>query len=584
MKILNIVELQLLKIIISKFYLTRDIDYKFVECDPDGIIKYINNEEVDMILLQDDYSAMKYSSLIELLREHTGVPIAVFSIQRDWAYSRISEEIKKYDSVSVLHKDIFYDYIDSFLNEKKKQIAALARNNRKKEEEEEEKVILYVDDSKIMHHFVGDILKNGGYKVINAYDGREALEIYHRFLPGMVITDVEMPVMDGLSLCREIKENNDGRFIPVIILSSLDKPVDVDTGFNSGADDYLTKPVNPEKLLEKVEEYFSVLDRQKRNKVLLVEDSKMVAEIISHALKKNHLNVLTARDGREGYEIAVSEHPEVIITDLEMPVMNGYELVEKVKNTPELLDTSIIMISSRDQKCDIKKGEKLGVNRYFTKPFDMEKMIIVVEQLLLEKYKIYKKEYEYMLSSIKSLVKALEARDNYTKGHTERVSALSLALARHMGLSGQELNDIEIAANLHDIGKIGVSDGILLKSGKLTEEEYAIIQAHAVIGAEILKPIRTLSNVLPLILLHHERWDGQGYPFKKRGMDIPLGARIIAIADTYDAITSDRPYRKALTPEEAVSIIYENLGKQFCPVVGKEFIQFIKEQHEKKFL
>jgi len=142
-----------------------------------------------------------------------------------------------------------------------------------------------------------------------------------------------------------------------------------------------------------------------------------------------------------------------------------------------------------------------------------------------------------------------------------------------MGLSIFELDKLEIAANLHDIGKIGVRDDILLKPGKLSDEEYAKIQEHAVIGAEILRPLNSLNDVVPLILFHHERWDGNGYPSMIKGTDIPLGARIIAIADTFDAITSDRPYRKALTEPKAIEIIKQNIGSQFCPKCAGAFIE-----------
>jgi putative nucleotidyltransferase with HDIG domain len=178
-----------------------------------------------------------------------------------------------------------------------------------------------------------------------------------------------------------------------------------------------------------------------------------------------------------------------------------------------------------------------------------------------------------MLSTIKALVTALEARDEYTKGHTHRVSKYALMLGKYMGLTTYELDKLEIAANLHDIGKIGVKDDILLKPGQLSDEEYAKIQEHAVIGAEILRPLNSLQDVVPLILFHHERWDGQGYPSMISGKKIPLGARIIAVADTFDAITSDRPYRKALSEEKALKIIEENIGTQFCPTCGKSFLE-----------
>jgi len=211
-----------------------------------------------------------------------------------------------------------------------------------------------------------------------------------------------------------------------------------------------------------------------------------------------------------------------------------------------------------------------------TKPFDIEKLLLCVDRLMLEKFNIIKKETEYMLISIKALVKALEARDGYTKGHTDRVAQLSMELGRYMKLDDNTLENIEIAASLHDIGKIGVRDDLLLKEGKLTDKEYVKIQEHAILGAEILKPIQSLKEIIPLILYHHEKWNGTGYPYNIRETEIPLGARIIAIADAFDAMTSDRPYREKMSMEKALKILKNNSGTQFCPECTAAFIEMVE--------
>ncbi len=576
MKVLNIVDINMMRVLITKHYLSLGVDYIFSDCNYEMVDKILQEELPDIILIQDKYYDSTYTKLIEYLRRLSNAPIVVFSFSTNYTYEEIGEEIKKYDNVFVVQKNTFYEQIDSLIINNKQDDNKNEDNSE--QEISSEKIILYVDDSKVMHHHIERILKNNGFGIISAYNGQEALEIYQVYLPDMVITDVEMPVMDGFTLCRTIKEKNEGRFIPVIILSSRDKPVDVDIGFNYGADAYLTKPVVPDKLVEKLQEYFAFLDRQQRSKVLLVDDNKISLEIISHALRKNNINVISVMDGREAYEVARREYPEFLISEVDIPGMSGFELIERIRENPDLKEISIIMMSKSDKKSDIKRRQVLGVNRYFSKPIDTEQMVIAIEQLLFEKYNVYKKEYEFTLNSIKTLVIALEARDEYTKGHTDRVSSYSMSLGKHLGLSKSELHDLEVAANLHDIGKIGVRDDVLLKPGKLTEEEYARIQEHAVIGMEILKPIRTLEKILPMILFHHERWDGFGYPYKKKGLDIPIGARIIAIADTYDAITSDRPYRKGLSCQDATRIIDENLGKQFCPKVGKAFLELVRKE------
>lgn len=579
MKILNIVDVNIVRIVLTKYYIAKNLEYEFSYPEVDHVRKKIEDFKPDVIVIQSSLMYTDVAGFLDLLNMKIEADIIVFMIRDDDALvDGLRNSLAKYKSCSFALKENFITVFDRLLPDKSSyNYSDSPKTQETAEKIAEKRSVLYVDDSPVMHHFVRTALKGSGYNLIEANDGVEGYEKYCKYLPNIVVTDIEMPNMNGLDLCKKIKENNEGRFIPIVILSSKSQPIDIDTAFNFGADDYLVKPVSPENLLEKIKDYFGVLDRKKRNKILVVDDSKVSAEMITHALLKNSHNVIMASNGEDAYEMALEQRPEIVITDVEMPGMNGYDLVKMIRENPETKSASFIMMSSRDRKSDIKKSEKLGVSRYFIKPFDIEKLVIVVEQLLLEKYNIYKKEYEYMLSTIKALVTALEARDEYTKGHTHRVSKYALMLGRFMGLTTYELDKLEIAANLHDIGKIGVKDDILLKPGQLSDEEYAKIQEHAVIGAEILRPLNSLQDVVPLILFHHERWDGKGYPSMIKGKKIPLGARIIAVADTFDAITSDRPYRKALSENEALDIIKENIGTQFCPTCGKAFLEMSKK-------
>ncbi len=576
MKILNIVDVNIVKVVLSKYYIAKEVEYEFTYPDVSSARKHIEDFKPDIIVIQSRLMYTDVAGFLNMMEIEINSDIVVFMIQDDPELKKELEgPLSRYKSVNFATRDNFINLFDSILPKKE---PFPEQPLKKGAEKDSRKSLLYVDDSPVMHHFVRSALENSGYDLIEAMDGEEGYLKYCEHLPNIIVTDIEMPKMNGLDLCRKIKENNKGRFIPIVILSSKSQPVDIDTAFNFGADDYLVKPVTPEKLIEKIKDYFAVLDRKKRNKILVVDDSKVSAEMITHALTKNSHNVIMVPDGNEALEIAVKERPEIIITDIDIPGMNGYELIKQVREKPEIKDVSVIMMSNRDKKSDIKKSEKLGVAKYFVKPFDIEKLVIIVEQLLLERYNIYKKEYEYMLSTIKALITALEARDEYTKGHTHRVSKYALMLGSYMGLSSFELDKLEIAANLHDIGKIGVRDDILLKPGKLSDDEYASIQEHAVIGAEILRPLNSLNDVVPLILFHHERWDGAGYPSMIKGNDIPLGARIIAVADSFDAITSDRPYRKALPEKKAIEIIKGNIGTQFCPKCAEAFLE-LSEKH-----
>ena len=201
--------------------------------------------------------------------------------------------------------------------------------------------------------------------------------------------------------------------------------------------------------------------------------------------------------------------------------------------------------------------------------------------IAIQNAQYYNELQSLFLSTIRSIVNAIEAKDKYTKGHSERVTKYSVFLARALNFPEEEVEKIQLAALLHDVGKIGIEESILTKPGKLTEEEYNEIKKHPVIGESIIKPIKSLKYILPGIRNHHERWDGKGYPDGLKGKDIPLEGRIIALADTYDAMTSDRPYRKGLPHKVAIAEIKRCAGSQFDPELADKFIKMFKH---KKFL
>jgi len=189
-------------------------------------------------------------------------------------------------------------------------------------------------------------------------------------------------------------------------------------------------------------------------------------------------------------------------------------------------------------------------------------------------------ERNLMIASITSLITALEARDNYTKGHSEAVGRIVSGMLRIAGGSAKEIETVTIGGRLHDIGKIGVRDDILLKPGRLTEEEFAHIKKHPVIGANIIKSIPSFSDVIPIVLSHHERLDGKGYPQGLKGDNIHLWARMAAVADTYHSLTSDRPYRKGMAQGKALQIIEDVSGTQLCPDCVDLFFKWIAQKKQ----
>jgi HD-GYP domain-containing protein (c-di-GMP phosphodiesterase class II) len=210
-------------------------------------------------------------------------------------------------------------------------------------------------------------------------------------------------------------------------------------------------------------------------------------------------------------------------------------------------------------------------------------LVVTIEKLLSDHFQRMLEERERLVleqkltvGSIASLINALEARDKYTSGHSESVTRISIAIGRELGFSDMELNRLQIAASLHDLGKIGVRDNVLLKPGKLTQDEFEHIQTHTIVVQDILKPLPGMDDVLVAASSHHERWDGTGYPNGLKGEDIPLVGRIIAVADVFDALISDRPYRDGMPMEEALQIISEGIGSHFCPTVGAAFFRYMK--------
>ncbi|MHC1789226.1 response regulator [Solidesulfovibrio sp.] len=566
MLVFSIIDIVFYRAFLSKIYFTVGVDYRFLSPEEAPAALVAADPPPDAVLIQDSYASQECLPLREHIRSAArilGRDLPILCL-RPFDETREQCVLACHPLGPDIHPVNRLNLAD-VVSELKQTLAArpVAAGPRE---------ILFVDGGRTLLHVVRAALADSGFGVVSAHNAEAALSLCRNRSFELVLTSVLLPGMSGLELCRRLKEDNAGRYLPVIILSSSDNPIDMDTAFTCGADDYLIKSFTAEMLSGKVSEHLDVAERKRHNKILVVDDSKLIRELLRHSFIKNGHCVLTAVNGVEALAIALAEHPDVVVTDIEMPEMDGYALCERIRDQPELRHTLVVIMSTRDHTSDIKRGERLGVSRYFVKPFDVEKMLLVVEQLLGESYRHLKKEHEHVLSSMSALITALEARDEYTKGHTARVSRMAMRLGRAMGLDEGELRNLEIGANLHDIGKIGVRDAVLLKPGRLTPEEYATIQEHAVIGAEILRPIASLAPVLPLILLHHERWDGRGYPTAIMGEAIPLGARIIAIADAFDAMTTDRPYRKGMDLDRALGILRDEAGRQFCPSCAEAFL------------
>ncbi len=444
--------------------------------------------------------------------------------------------------------------------------------------------ILVVDDSAAMRHALVRTLRHLNPRIDQAENGQVGLEMAHRNSYDLVITDVDMPLMDGFTLCNALKSSPEINGVPVIILSSHDKDTDIEHGFEVGASAYVSKTNAQQQLPHVVESMLQKVTLLRKRLIMVVDDSRIIINVIQKGLHKEGFEVLTAANGREALDLLNSHEPDLIISDLNMPVMDGLAFCKTVRTLPHFSGIPFIAMSSESDRYRMRQMLQSGAATYIVKPFNVEQLIIMVERLLSDHFQLMLKERERleterhaMLASISSLVQALEARDQYTRGHSEEVSTIAVELAKRLNVRPDELEDIAIAARLHDLGKIGVRDEVLLKPGKLTDAEFAMIKRHPVVGAKILKPIPSLEKAIPIVLSHHERFDGKGYPEGLKGTDIPFWARITAVADTFHALTSDRPYRKGLPQEKALQIIADVRETQLCPECVDLFLDYILE-------
>ena len=306
--------------------------------------------------------------------------------------------------------------------------------------------------------------------------------------------------------------------------------------------------------------------------ILLVEDSDVLRQGLKSLLEQENYQVITGGNGREALKKMELKTPDLILADILMPEMDGYALFEAVRTRPEWISIPFIFLTARRERKHILAGKRLGAEDYLLKPISPEDLLTAIrsrlgrsQQLLLAQLQ---ESYE---ASLIMLANAIEVRDPYTRGHVERVMNYAQTIAEYLGWSSTEINNLRFGSILHDIGKINIPENILRKSGSLSEEEWVEMRKHPEMGAELVKGIHYLDPAVPVILYHHERWNGSGYPFGMKKEDIPLSARIVAIADSFDAMTTKRPYRDELTPEQACNEVISGSGIQYDPLMVDAF-------------
>lgn len=323
------------------------------------------------------------------------------------------------------------------------------------------------------------------------------------------------------------------------------------------------------------------------NTILIVDDEADGRFLLEAILKGQGYILETATNGPEALEKANRLQPDLILLDVMMPDMDGFEVCSRIRDNPFTAEVPIIMLTTLDEKRYLLKGLESGADDYITKPYDCMELRARLASLtrlnryrrLLEDRANVEATHARLLAAYDSTIAgwalALELRDKETEGHTQRVTALSEQLARMAGLVEEEILHVRRGALLHDIGKLGIPDSILHKPGKLTDEEWEIMRRHPQYAHDMIQSIEYLRPALDIPFCHHEKWDGSGYPRGLKGFEIPLPARLFAIVDVWDALTSDRPYRKAWDKQKALEHILEQKGKHFDPDMADLFHKMI---------
>src|SRR2546425_1208782 len=315
-----------------------------------------------------------------------------------------------------------------------------------------------------------------------------------------------------------------------------------------------------------------MLQQPKFGTILIADDHESSRVGLEGLLSLEGYNVVTASDGENALAEFKRTQPDLLLLDVNMPRLSGMEVCRRLKNNPETFLVPIVLITALTAIEDRVAGIEAGADDFLTKPVEREQLLARVRSLLRQK--AYTDELERAESVLFALARSIEGKDPYTEGHCERLSGYGARLGERIGLAEDQVIALRRAGIIHDIGKVAVPDAILLKPGRLTPEEFQIMQEHPVVGERICAPLKSFRSVLPIIRHHHEKLNGSGYPDGLKGEEIPMTARVLQIVDVYDALTTQRPYKRAFSRAEALEIMEEEVKKGWWdPGLFQEFRQ-----------
>ena len=309
-------------------------------------------------------------------------------------------------------------------------------------------------------------------------------------------------------------------------------------------------------------------------KIMLVENDSFLLDRINEILVEEGYQVFPARQANLAYDLFVTVDPDLVKSDLMMPQNDGFELLRKIRSLSMGISVPFLFLTNKTERTELSQARELGVDDYLIKPFDADELLQTV-RTRIDRRKVVSlfDTRKAHLQTITMLANVIEARDPYTAGHAVRVRNLALNLATELNWSREALGILELGAILHDVGKINIPVKILKKTGPLNEIEWDTMRRHPLAGAKILDGIDHLQPAIPYALSHHEWWNGSGYPNGLAGEDIPVEGRLLALADAYDAMTTNRPYHVGMTKEDALAEVKRMSGIYFDPVMAGVFIE-----------
>lgn len=474
---------------------------------------------------------------------------------------------------------------------------------------EESYRVLVVDDEKVIREILSDFLSMEGYVVRTVEDGLAALEELEQRSYNLVITDLKMPRMGGLELLEEV--NRRAWNMLCVIMTGFGTVETAIEAMKKGAYDYILKPFKVEEVIHIVQRGLEKQRLQEENiqlkealsiytmsealtKTLSLDN--ILDIIVSTTLRESRADVATLMlvesDGGQ-FEVCTRQSTEGFASDDGSEALNLVEILEHYRE-----DRPVLYHGNRANRFFLRESPARKVESFISMPLKIRleiigmlnvysytrgnkfsegqrKMLSILADRAssaIDNARLYQNLQTTFQQTIQGFARAMEAKDPYTHGHSDRVTQYSRLIARGLGMDPSQEEQLCTAALMHDVGKIGIPLDALNKAQKLTREEYEVFKEHPDKGRRILEPIEFLRDIVPAVFHHHEQWDGTGYPLGLKGDEIPLDARILAVADTYDAMTSDRAYRKALSHEIATAELRRCAGTQFDPKIVAVFI------------